>query len=245
MKPLVVIPARLGSTRFPRKVLKNIHGKPVLQWVVEGIGDHHTVIATPDQELVERCDEWDLRLNVQARKTLEAPTVLDTCSQIARRYLRERDPIIVVQGDEPMVKPDMVADAIRFYDFHGDLCLVKPISPGEAEDLNTVKVITDKDMNIWYMSRYPIPGQTPEGDGEYGLQQLKQVCVMAFASRNLAQFGGWPRSGVERSEGIDLLRFLHRGMKIKAISSYVETHAVDVPEDIPIVEQLMEEGGYV
>lgn len=247
--PGVVVPARIASTRFPGKVLKDLNGKPVLWWVARAARmAFPTVVATPDTEIIQKASTWKWtknKLSTMVTKTGFHDTLIDRCSEAISIAANTFDPVIILQGDEPMLTTEMVKDAYRYYKKYGNLCFVSPITEEESLDPNTVKVVLGKDRKIWYASRYPVPGKTPEGDGEYMLQRYKQVCVMAFSRADLLNYRGWPREGVERSEGIDILRFLANDVKITAINCYARTHAVDTPEDLELVSKLMKEQGYV
>jgi 3-deoxy-manno-octulosonate cytidylyltransferase (CMP-KDO synthetase) len=236
MKKAVVIPARLASTRLPRKALRDVHGKPVIQWVYERSKKSKLIddvfVATPDEELKQVVENFGGKVIL----TGPASTVLDRCSMAADNLIRYKN-IIVVQGDEPTIYPEMI-DLVA--DKKNQICLIKEISREEAGNPNTVKALIDNDKYFIYLSRSVIPGSSPEKDYRGFIPKYyKQVCVMKFDTPVLRKFKDWKMSQIERSEGIDLLRFIERGIKIKSIETNYKTQAVDTIEDLEKVRRLL------
>jgi 3-deoxy-manno-octulosonate cytidylyltransferase (CMP-KDO synthetase) len=243
----VLIPARIASTRLPGKVLKDIHGKPLIQWVYEGsMGNHvdEIFVLTPDDEIIEAVETF----GGKALKTGDHSTVLDRCAEGEKLLDGQGFSLfIVVQGDEPMVYPRMVDTIMEEYvlsDLPG-ICMYKEITKKEAENPNTVKCIIGNasptfDLEFKYLSRSVIPGTTPEKDGKEAIRFHKQVCIMGFDPLLLRAYGREKQSSVELSEGIDLLRFIVNGLgRIQAIPSSFETQAVDTQEDLDKVRELL------
>lgn len=233
MKTAVIIPARLGSTRLPGKVLKDINGKPLIQWVYErsSIEGVKVFVATPDPQISE------VVVGFGGKVVLTEPTrtVLDRCS-IAARLLPQYDRFIVVQGDEPTIYPEQVEAMTKVE----DACMIKKITRVEAENPNTVKAVISKHGYFRYLSRSVIPGGSPEKDYTgYTPTFYKQVCVMSFSNETLHLFGGIEMGNLEKSEGIDLIRFLEHGYEIKAIETEYETQAVDTQEDLDKVREML------
>lgn len=240
----VVIPARLSSTRFPRKVLADIHGKPLIQHVYRGCHSDmvsEVFVATEDDELVDIVEGFGgIAIN-----TGPARTVLDRCSMAASHdILGQYKTIVVVQGDEPMVNPSMVELAVNaLLDRNHDVtCCFKELDSDEnPSNVNIIKtVLKNRDWEFGWFSRSPIPVPSPEKDYANNIQlYLKQVCIMAFRAATLVGFRYLPMRAVEATEGIDLLRYLENGKDIGAVYSSHKTHAVDVPDDLELVRRLI------
>ncbi len=243
-KIAAVIPARMASTRFPGKVLKDIHGEPLIWRVYQGcmgsefVNPSDVFVITPDLEILQAVRTRGGRTVL----TGPAETVLARCSQVASLHSFEKhDLIVVVQGDEPMVKPEMIDLAIEeCYNGLFLTCLVKKVEPGvDVVNPNMVKLVMDKMGYIMYFSRAPIPGVTPERHS--GIERApfyKQVCVMVFTRKMLIKYNEWELGLLERSEGIDQIRYLENRASIKGIISDFETQAVDTQEDLDKVREL-------
>ena len=234
MSYAVIIPARLASTRLPGKVLKDIYGKPLIQWVYErsniSVGGD-TYVVTPDVEIEEVVKGFGGRTVL----TKPAPTVLACCS-LATNKLWWYEKFIVVQGDEPTIYKKQVHKMSKLH----DACMVKKITGLEAEDPNTVKAVLDKFSNFVYLSRSVIPGGSPELNyKDYKPYYYKQVCIMSFSKPTLMLYNKLRMNNLEKSEGIDLLRFIEHGIKIKAVETKYDTHAVDTEEDLFTVRELL------
>lgn len=234
---IVIIPARMASTRLPGKVLKDIHGKPVIQRVYEGcLGLNMKVwVATPDDEIKDAVRSF----SGNVVHTGEHDTVLSRCAE-ATEILRPQS-VVVVQGDEPMVNPHMIKLAISGlkFDGYGASTLVKKIGSDEdPADPNMVKVIINTEGYIVYASRSVIPGSTPEKHGKFVPSYYKQSCIMAFDAGTLKLWARWPMSDEERAEGIDIVRFVKNAYPLKAVEHIYNTQAVDVQADLERIREL-------
>jgi len=244
MKTAVVIPARLASTRLPRKVMRDILGKPLIQWVHDGCKEFcdDVWVITPDAEIVKAVYEF----GGEAIKTPPAANVLDRASYAAGR-LKEQDYeyIIVAQGDEPMIIGGMLELVMSAHSDAGVVQLIKPLAGNEDPwNPNIPKVIINKLGEIIYASRCPIPGTTPELDHSSTTTYYKQVCVMRFAIDILSTYAHVMRGPIEAAEGIDILRFIeHNWVRILAVKSHYDTKAVDTAEDLEEVTKLLRRRG--
>jgi len=152
----------------------------------------------------------------------------------------EGDIVVMIQGDEPMITPEMVTASITplLEDRSVDCVnLVHRITDrDEYLDSNTIKVVMDINHDAIYFSRAPIPAvdfaraKTPI---------FKQVCVIPFRREFLSRFSRWPSTPLERAEAIDMLRIIERGIPVRLVEVNTETHSVDTPEDLRLVEHLM------
>lgn len=240
MKIIGIIPARMGSSRFPDKPLAPILGRPMIEHVYRRIALCHTL----DAVYVATCDE-DIRSAVEAF----AGRVIMTSSEHRRASDRvaeaaqhlDADIVVMVQGDEPMTTPEMIELAIAPMLSDPQVqCvnLVKRIdSNKEYRDPNAVKVVMDRQGDALYFSREPIPTQQLLGFEE--IPVFKQVCIIPFRWDLLLQYARLGPSPLEQAESIDMLRFLEHGYRVRLVETDVDTHAVDTPADLALVESLM------
>ena len=245
MNILALIPARMGSSRFPGKPLAKILGKPMIGHVYERIATcdllTKTVVATCDQEIANYIESigGEAVMNSDCHERAS-----DRCAE-ALAVLEEKDDIrydivVMVQGDEPMTHPDMIKEAVTpMLDDTGIkvvnlIAQIKTIE--EFEDRNCIKVVTDLEGNAIYFSREPIPTRQNQQD----VPKQKQVCIIPFTREFLLEYIELEPTPLEIAESVDMMRVLEHGYKVKMIPTEYNTHAVDHPEDIPLVEHMME-----
>lgn len=243
MKIAAIIPARLASTRLPRKVLRDVEGKPLIQHVYERSAKAELLdtvyVATPDEEIMNVVKDFGGKVIL----TGEHNTVLDRCSNAAE-HLKKLDysHVVVVQGDEPLVKPEMIDLAMRPFPHKANItCLFQEISENDDPwNPNMVKLILDRRGYIIYLSRSVIPGITPEKYKKNKVKILKQVCIMGFRINNLLGFKKLPMGPLEKSEGIDLIRYPENGhFYTLGVNSPFSTQAVDTAEDLEKVRSVI------
>ena len=237
---IAVIPARMGSTRFPGKPLAPLLGRPMLEHVF------HRVAGCPavEEVIVATCDE-EIRLAVEGfggRAVMTSPAHERASDRVAEAARGEQaDIIVMVQGDEPMVRPQMVSDALAPMLAEPGLACVNLAAPirtrEELVDPNTIKVVTARNGDALFFSREPIPtmGSGTFEEGEW----FKQVCVMPFRGEALERFAALAPTRLEVAESIDMLRFLEHGVPVRMVPTDVDTHSVDTPADLALVEALM------
>jgi 3-deoxy-manno-octulosonate cytidylyltransferase (CMP-KDO synthetase) len=241
MKIIAVIPARMGSSRFPGKPLAPILGIPMIEHVYR-----RTAMCSKLSEVyVATCD----------RKSMDAVTAFGgkammTSSEHERASDRvaevmetlDGDLVIMVQGDEPMTYPQMIEEAVGPF-FSGDeriICvnLVARIpTEKEFENPNTIKVVMDKEHFAVYMSREPVPTRDKKPFSD--IPAYKQVCIIPFTAEGLRRFKQLPPTPLEQAESIDMLRFIEHGYKVKLVETEFLTQAVDTPADLALVEKLL------
>jgi 3-deoxy-manno-octulosonate cytidylyltransferase (CMP-KDO synthetase) len=237
---LAVIPARMGSSRFPGKPLAQLQGRPMIEHVYRGTSActllDEVVIATCDREIHAAASAFG------ARAVMTSPSherASDRVAEVASRC--DADVVVMIQGDEPMVQAAMIEAAV------GPLLsdpavnctnLVAPIrTEAELRDPNTIKVVMAAGGQALYFSREPIPALHQKRFEPGGWS--KQVCVIGFRRAALARFAALPQGPLERAESVDMLRFLENGLAVHMVPTTLETHAVDTPEDLSRVEALM------
>ena len=231
----VIIPARYKSTRFPGKSLIDINGKPMIIRVVEiackAVGKENVFVATDDERISDVIEDYGYNYIM----TTDCPSGTDRVAQASR--LMEADIILNVQGDEPLLNPNDIERVIEHKKKHMDSvvnCMSK-IDSEEANNVNTIKVVTNYDNDLIYMSRSPIPAtKVGLSDNTY-----KQVCIYAFTKEQLEKFYKMKKTLLELDEDIDILRFLEMGINVKMIETFGTTQAVDVPQDVDKVVGLI------
>ena len=240
MKVVGIIPARMGSSRYPGKPLAKILGRPMLEHVYKRSALCRMLdtvaIATPDQEIFEAVEAFG------GRALMTSPAHTRASDRVAEAAeVTGGDIVINIQGDEPLIHPEMIELAVQAVaDDRSVFCsnlISKITSIEEFHDPNTIKVVRDHSGFALYFSREPIPTRRYES-GEPA-QAYKQVCVIPFWRETLTQFLELPPTALEKAESIDMLRLLEHGYRVKLVESLFDTHAVDIPEDIPLVEEMM------
>jgi len=237
---LGVIPARMASSRFPGKPLATICGRPMIEHVYQRTRACHlfneVVVATCDREIVRATESFG------AKSILTSASHDRASDRVAEATARDTAEIVVmIQGDEPLVRPEMIEASVAALlrdATVGCANLATAIrSEDELRDRNTIKVVASLGGRALYFSRQPIPDCGARSLPTHA--HLKQVCVIPFRRHALATFASLPRGPLEELESIDMLRFLENGQEVRIVTTDVPTHAVDVPGDVGIVEDLM------
>ncbi|PYS77441.1 MAG: 3-deoxy-manno-octulosonate cytidylyltransferase [Acidobacteria bacterium] len=243
---VAVIPARMGSTRFPGKPLAPLLGRPMIEHVVR----RASMCEALDAVYVATCDE-EIGAAVEGfggAVLMTSPAHERASDRVAEAAGRvEADIVVMIQGDEPMVTPGMIAAAVApMLDDPSVACvnLARRInSREEYVDRNTIKVVTNVHSNALYFSRAPIPALDLARDFSSGAVArppvFKQVCVIPFRRDFLREFARLTPTPLERAESIDMLRLIEHGLGVRLVETKEDTHAVDTPEDLRLVEALM------
>lgn len=244
MKIIALIPARMGSSRFPGKPMASIAGKPMIQHVYENTSKceilESTVVATCDQEIFDFVESIGGTAVMTGRHHDRAS---DRCAEALEIIERQRgetfDIVVMVQGDEPMVHPDMIQEAVaplREDDTVLVSNLLGPIgSEQEAHDRNVIKVACNLAGNALYFSRMPVPTDTL-GDGR---SAGKQVCVIPFRRDFLLQYLALEPTPHEVAESVDMMRVLEHGYDVRMVPTKHKSYPVDTPEDLKRVERMI------
>ena len=199
-------------------------------------------IVTPDKEIVDYTHSIGAKF-VMGRN--DHPSCSDITAeamlQIEKEIGKKIDIVVMIQGDEPMIMPEMIDLAVKplVEDLAIEVAnLMAPIrSVEEHADPNCPKVVVDKESFALYFSREPIPSRKKwKGDA---IPMFKQVCIIPFRRDFLLQFNAWEPSQLERIESIDMNRVLEYGHKVKMVYEEFETYSVDTPEDLKKVEKYM------
>ena len=192
-------------------------------------------VATCDEEIRNVAEGFGAKV-IMTSATHERAT--DRVAEAAEHFAAEI--IIMVQGDEPMITPEMIdsaLDAIRSDSLISCVNLVARIdSQREFVDPNTIKVVADLNGNALYFSRSPVPNPHFE---QATAKIFKQVCVILFRRECLREFARLPPTPLEVAESIDMLRLLEHGKSVRLVETNSATHSVDTPADLQLVEALM------
>jgi 3-deoxy-manno-octulosonate cytidylyltransferase (CMP-KDO synthetase) len=240
MKVLCVIPARYASTRLPGKPLSMIAGKPMIQHVYERACQaqlpNEVVVAT-DNELVEKAV---LDFGGKAVMTSpDHPSGTDRLAEVALMY-PDVDVIVNVQGDEPMIPPEVIDRLAEAFNGDADLNMATMKVVMDEEDYENpaaVKVVTDQQGYALYFSRslMPYPRNKPEG-----FKVFKHVGIYAYRRNFLLKYAALAPTPLEKAESLEQLRALENGYKIKVLESDFQGIGVDTPEDLAAVNALFE-----
>jgi 3-deoxy-manno-octulosonate cytidylyltransferase (CMP-KDO synthetase) len=231
---LGVIPARLGSTRLPRKVLREIAGRPLIVWVYEAARRssllRDVLVATDADEVADACRAHGIPAVLTSP---DHPSGTDRVWEVAQG--RAADVYVNVQGDEPLVAPRHIELLVQPFVRHPDTQVsTLKIRATEAEKPNPAvnKVVVDADHRALYFSKYPIPY---DRDG-IGAPVYKHIGLYAYRRAALEAFHRLPPSVLERAERLEQLRFLENGIDITVMETTEPTIGVDTEEDLRAVE---------
>ena len=243
MKVIGVIPARYQSSRFPGKPLAFILGMPMIWWVyhqclkVSGLDEIY--VATDDERIRRTCDQYGMNVVMTSDRH---QTGTDRVGEVASKI--EGDLFINIQGDEPLIDPCEIQEVIDLFEdkevYFGSLRR-KIMDQEEISAYSTVKVVVDKKSDALYFSRNVIPSNKkggPEAD------VYRHVGIYAYTKEFLLKFVELPQTELELGEGIEPLRAMENGYKIRVKETMYDSIGVDYPEHIELVEKEMKKRKY-
>lgn len=253
-EPVVVgmIPARYASTRLPGKVLLELAGKPMIQHVYERCTQatllDDVIVATDDERVRDVVRACGGRVEMTSS---EHSSGTDRLAEVARRV--ECDIIVNIQGDEPMIEPEAIDAAVRPFLEDPDLqigTIATPIDTLEEHlDPAAVKVVVDAEGWALYFSRAPIPyfrmdpgvaqPDEPRQHPRSGLRPLKHIGLYVYRREALLWFAGLEQGALELTEGLEQLRALEAGKRIRVVQVDYSPIGVDTPEDLERVRELL------
>lgn len=240
MKVIAVIPARLASTRLPRKMLREIAGVPLLAWVYRGVQRcqsrcsslQEVIVATDSEEIMRFCAEHDFHARMTSSNHRSGTERVHEISTTAAA-----DVYLNVQGDEPLTRPEHIESLIAVMQVVGvEVGTLKtPAATVDVNNPSAVKVVTDASGRALYFSRATIPHDRDGTQPQY----YKHLGFYGYRKSALDKFVRWPESSLERSERLEQLRFLENGVAIHVAETPFDTVGVDTEEDLQRVEQIM------
>jgi 3-deoxy-manno-octulosonate cytidylyltransferase (CMP-KDO synthetase) len=234
-----VIPARLGSTRMARKVLRPIAGRPMVEWVwraamASGLMDP-VVVATDSEEVAEICKERGVPV---VMTSLECPSGSDRVREVARQI--DADIYVNIQGDEPTLTPEFFPPLLDLFarpEVEVSTLAVR-CPPEEFTNPNAVKVVTALDGRALYFSRATIPFDR-DAAGFAGYK--KHLGIYAYRKAALERFATLAPTPLEKLERLEQLRLLENGIDIYVADAPRDTIGVDTEEDLARAEAALRE----
>ncbi len=250
MRIVGIIPARMESSRFPGKPMKELLGMPMIGHVLRRSELSKSMdavyVATCNQEIFDYVESIGgkalMTKNTHERcteRTEEALTILEARGEAY-------DIVVMIQGDEPMIAPEMIDEVIEPF-LHDPSILAANLlgrieSESEFLSPNSIKVVVNNKNDALYFSRNPIPSLAKyKGEADF----FKQVCVIPFRASFLHKFVQWPESTLEKIESVDMLRILENGENVRMVPTRFNTHAVDTEADLAHVASLLKTDGLV
>ena len=242
MRIVVGIPVRMGSTRFPGKPLCDILGKTMIEHCYKrcALSKYTTdlFVAACDSEIHDVVENFGGNV-IMTNPDIERPG-LRVASAAESLDLDDDDIVVVVQGDEPLVHPDMIDLAIQPLLDEKDVFvsnLTAELTEDEWKDPGEIKVVCDLNMNAMYMSRAPMPSIDHE---EERTKWYKQVCIMPFRWHFMKKFNHVLKATpLELQESIEMNRAIQYGYKVRMVYSPYISKSVDTEIDRKIVEKIM------
>jgi len=236
MKVLAVIPARLASTRLPRKMLREVAGEPLVTRVYNAVRAcrllDEVLVATDSDEIVQTCRERGCNVQMTSSSHRSGTERVHEISNLV-----SADVYINVQGDEPLTRPEHLLALIEVMSDPKIVVgtLKTAAKSADVRNPNVVKVVTDADGKALYFSRADIPH---DRDGT-GAVHFKHLGFYAYRKSALDRFIALPESSLERAEKLEQLRFLENGIPIHLQQTPFDTVGIDTEEDLKRVEEII------
>ncbi len=238
MRVLAVIPARLASTRLPRKALREIAGEPMVGRVYRAAAEsgvlspRDVLVATDSDEILSLCRSrgWNAEITSDRHRS-----GTERVHEIAQRH--SADVYLNIQGDEPLTRSEHIRDLLALMqrpEVHIGT-LKTPMNPDDITNPNAVKVVTAADGRALYFSRAAIPNDRDGAHPRY----FKHLGFYAYRHDALDRFCSLPESNLERTERLEQLRFLENGLDIFVAETAYDTIGVDMEEDLRRVEAIL------
>ncbi len=230
---MIIIPARIGSSRFPNKILADIGGIPMVIRTARSVEEIDDVlIATDSSEVIQMASEFGYKAVLT---NSEHNSGTDRIYEAAKKIGLKKDDIVInVQADEPFIEQQVV-EAIRnltIANVHNEKILInscyKLINSSEADDPNIVKVVVSKESRALYFSRSKIPYPRDHHFDEY----KGHIGIYGFSMSSLEQFCLLPSSPIEHIEKLEQLRALYNDYEIAMIEVKTRSFGIDTPEDL-------------
>jgi len=248
MKFVGVIPSRFGSTRFPGKPLADLNGRPLIQWVVEGVCQSQIlesiIVATDDERIASTVVSF-------ARGMKKSISVVMTSSEIPsgtdRVYAATQDldceVVVNIQGDEPLIEGSLIDSLAGLFikNYQIDMAtLAHPISYEELHSQHSVKVLLNQQQDAIYFSRFPIPYSRSGAKKEGSIEGcMKHIGMYAYRKDFLKRFCTTSPALIESAESLEQLRALYLGARIRVLPVTMATPGVDTPEDLERVKTIL------
>ena len=249
-KIIGVIPAKMASKNFPNKPMAEILGMPMIGHVYNRVKlcpDFTDVyVATTDREIIDYISSIGGNcVEIEESRISATDRVAEAVRKIEAEKRTTYDLAVLIQPDEPMITPEMIGRAISPLVMDKKLNMTTLMSEITSDEIfydrNEIKVVVDTQNNAMYLSREPVPTDSRS----MSFPRMKLVGIDVFRRRFLNEFNIMISTPLEIAEGIDLIRIIENGMKIKMTLTDEVTFAVNHPEELPKVEELMKEQEYL
>lgn len=239
MKVACIVPARMGSSRYPGKPIAKIAGYPMIEHVYRRLKTSSYI----DQVIIATCDEAIKKVaqDFGAKVAMTSPDHVRGTDRVAEAAANvDADIIINVQGDEPLVDPVALEQAIEVMKKNPSLSCVNLVAPILDWDIfasrDVVKTVMDMKQRVLYFSRLPIPIQSKENFA----YAYKQIGIYLFKKDFLLKFAALTPTPLEKIEGVDMMRILEHGYSIQGFLSK-DSISVDTPADLTFAEGIIKQ----
>lgn len=241
-----IIPARMGSSRFPGKPLAKLCGLPMIEHVYRRCLQSQVLsgvyVATCDEEIRHAVESFGGKvIMTKSSHPRASDRTAEAMLKVEAMLGKEIDIVVMIQGDEPMVYPQMIDESVKPLLEDRSIKVANLLAPiqtmEEHRDPNTIKVIVDQQNFALYFSRLPIPSREHSSGA---VPMFKQICIIPFQRDYLLEFSRLAQTPLERAESVDMMRVLEYGQKVKMVPTHFQTHSVDTPSDLEKVSVLME-----
>lgn len=243
VETVCVIPARLESSRFPKKLLQTIEGKPLLQFVYDNAKHAkriERVIVACDHEAIKDCVEsfGGEAILTSAHHTSGTERVAEVAKRLACEF------IVNLQGDEPLMRSEVIDQVVAALQRDSSCVMstacVSKNDPEEFSNPNVVKVAKERNGWALYFSRAPIPC---DRDGGGRSHYFKHLGIYGYRRDFLLQFSMLAPSSLEQREKLEQLRVLENGYRIKVVETIYDSIGVDTEEDFELVKARLTSAG--
>jgi len=236
MKAIAVIPARLASMRLPRKMLREIHGRPLAVWVYQAVRSSplldDVIVATDSEDILEACHRHSCNARMTSAKHRSGTERVHEVSQSV-----DAEVYVNVQGDEPMIRAEHISALVDLMkDSNIPVGTLKtPAAKADVANPNAVKIVTDLRGRALYFSRSTVPYDRDGSRPRY----FKHLGIYAYRKPALDWFVSLSESSLERAERLEQLRFLENGIPVYAAETPYDSIGVDTEDDFARVSEML------
>lgn len=237
-----MIPARLQSTRFPRKMLSTLGDRPLLEWVFEAAINANRfdeiVFAVDAEEIADLVRSFGGKVHMTSPRCLNGT---ERMLELVKRGCLDADVSVLWQGDEPFIKKSMIDDllqTVRTSDADVWTLKKKITDPMQIASIQYPKVVTDIEGNALLFSRSPIPCYRDALECDEKIY-YKHIGVYAFSKKSLHKICSLPPAPLELAEQLEQLRWIYHGLKVQVHETKSEVQGIDLPEHLAVAEEFI------
>ena len=241
LSAVAIIPARYYSTRFPGKLLADLHGRPLIEHTYrrtcDAPGLDGVLVATDDERIGAVVESFGGRFVMTSRAHASGT---DRLAEAAAGL--DADLIVNVQGDEPLIEPAMIAEALGAFEEDPRVRMAtlgrRTTDAAEIRSPHVVKVVVDRDGRALYFSRAPVPYARDMPDG-VPHEVVAHIGLYVYRRSFLLEVAALPPGRLERIEGLEQLRVLEHGHPIQVVNTTYDSYGVDTPDDLERVRRTL------